>query len=142
MHLTFVLSTFVFILFIYWLIKRFLDRHDVYNIPPGPYGLPIVGYLPFLGQQPHKVLSQLGKKYGNVFSIQMGAHLGVVLNDWKAIKSALIDQSDIFSGRPILDIINDVGGRFGKFMSLCLLFLLFGREPHSNEVHFMIPTPP
>ncbi len=38
------------------------------RLPPGPVGLPIVGYLPFLGKQPHKDIAKLGEKYGNVFT--------------------------------------------------------------------------
>jgi len=83
------------------------------SLPPGPYGIPILGYLPFLGKQPHHVLTKLGAKYGSIFSISMGRYQGVVLHDWKAIKAAFIEQADTFSGRPILDIINDIGGRYG-----------------------------
>jgi hypothetical protein len=36
-------------------------------MPGGPIGLPIVGYLPFLGSKPHCKFVQLSKKYGNVF---------------------------------------------------------------------------
>ncbi|RWS23199.1 geraniol 8-hydroxylase-like protein [Leptotrombidium deliense] len=41
---------------------------DYYNSNlPGPYCLPIVGYLPFLGTRPHKVFNKLAEKYGPVF---------------------------------------------------------------------------
>lgn len=72
------------------------------KLPPGPYGIPLLGYIPFLGRQTHLKLTELGKKYGSVFSMQMGKHLTVVLHDWSAIKAALVDQGDIFAGRPRL----------------------------------------
>lgn len=37
------------------------------NYPPGPIGLPVVGYLPFLTDKPHEKLEKLRKKYGNIY---------------------------------------------------------------------------
>lgn len=46
----------------YFSLKR---KHT--KLPPGPTGLPVFGYYPFLGKEPEKTLRELGKKYGNVF---------------------------------------------------------------------------
>lgn len=35
--------------------------------PPGPIGLPIVGYLPFMTNKPHLKLTELAKTYGPVY---------------------------------------------------------------------------
>lgn len=43
------------------------NRRRTLNLPPGPFNLPIVGYLPFLGQEPHEKLKELAEKYGNIF---------------------------------------------------------------------------
>jgi len=51
-----------------------LTKHVYYiiksrkRLPSGPIGLPIVGYLPFLGKAPHKDIAKLGQKYGNIFT--------------------------------------------------------------------------
>ncbi|CAG2102077.1 unnamed protein product [Medioppia subpectinata] len=63
------------------------------KLPPGPIGLPFVGYLPFLKGEPSKVFVQLAKKYGPVFGIQLGSCPVVVLNDWPSIKEAFSDES-------------------------------------------------
>jgi len=70
------------------------------NRPPGPLGLPIVGYLPFLGLIPHQKFQELAKIYGPVFSTYFGNRLVVVLNSYDAIKEAYIKNADVFAGRP------------------------------------------
>ncbi|GBM88643.1 hypothetical protein AVEN_223232-1 [Araneus ventricosus] len=35
--------------------------------PPGPFGLPLLGYLPFMGSKPHLLLQKLAKIYGPIF---------------------------------------------------------------------------
>ncbi|CAG2112194.1 unnamed protein product, partial [Medioppia subpectinata] len=66
--------------------------------PSGPIGVPLVGYLPFLGRQPHRDIAKLSEKYGNVFTLQLGVHNIVILNDWEAVKDAF--QKDAFLDRP------------------------------------------
>lgn len=70
---------------------------DCSNLPPGPVGLPILGYLPFLdvfhlGQS----FKQLGERFGDVFSVKVGTELAVVLNSYEAIKKAFA-QDDLTS---------------------------------------------
>ncbi|GAB6029784.1 hypothetical protein CHUAL_005499 [Chamberlinius hualienensis] len=76
------------------------------KLPPGPIGLPILGYLPFLGKSPHFTFSKLSRKYGNIFHLYLGKSLVVVLNDYGTIKEALVKQADTFKGKPP-DVIFD-----------------------------------
>ncbi|XP_055940687.1 cytochrome P450 18a1-like isoform X2 [Argiope bruennichi] len=72
--------------------------------PPGPAGLPVVGYLPFLGKDPHKTFWNLREKYGNIIGVQLGPKYTVVLNDYNSMKEVLCHPAalnrapDLFGG--------------------------------------------
>ncbi|KAL4234233.1 hypothetical protein ACF0H5_005884 [Mactra antiquata] len=67
---------------------------------PGPWGWPVLGNLPQLGVKPHKTLTSLRRRYGDIYQIRMGSCPTVVLNGVKVIKQALVKQADEFAGRP------------------------------------------
>ena len=70
------------ILYIFGLIKCYS------KLPPGPFGLPILGYLPFINPvKPHETISELVTKYGKIFSMQMGQILCIVLADPEIIRT-------------------------------------------------------
>ena len=59
------------------------------NLPPGPVGIPLLGYLPFmdvfhLGDS----FAKIGRKFGKVFSLKVGTSLAVVLDDYDTIVKA------------------------------------------------------
>ncbi|XP_014240589.1 cytochrome P450 18a1 [Cimex lectularius] len=68
------------------------------RLPPGPWGLPFVGYLPFLKADAHIQFERLAKKYGGVFSLKLGNQFVVVLSDYKIIRDTF--KRDDCTGRP------------------------------------------
>ena len=85
------------------LLKRHLDAHR--KLPPGPLGVPLLGYLPFLNVfDLGGSFAKLGSKYGDVFSLRTGTKMSVVLNSYEAVKSAfsnpdLLARPDTFMFR-------------------------------------------
>uniref|UniRef100_A0A1A7X9X6 Cytochrome P450 1A n=3 Tax=Iconisemion striatum TaxID=60296 RepID=A0A1A7X9X6_9TELE len=69
---------------------------------PGPISLPIIGNLLELGSSPYLSLTEMSKKFGDVFQIQLGTRPVVVLSGYESVKQALTKQGDDFSGRPDL----------------------------------------
>ena len=68
------------------------------HLPPGPRGLPVVGYLPFLGKRPEKTAYNLSEKYGKIMTIRMGTEDAVFLNDYESIhKVSIIEKSSFFT---------------------------------------------
>ena len=78
----------VVLLGIYFLRKRTKQ-------PPGPCGIPLLGYLPFLGNNPARKYFELSKKYGSVISVKLGMQTAVVLNDFETIHEVRIRFSCI-----------------------------------------------
>ncbi|KAL4221774.1 heme binding [Mactra antiquata] len=85
------------LLFLY-ILKTSTQKSRRY--PPGPFGLPIVGHLPFLGKHPPSTLMRWRQEYGNIYSIKLGSWKTVVINGYSAINEATRHPKDAFSGRP------------------------------------------
>ncbi|PWA78285.1 cytochrome P450 [Artemisia annua] len=69
------------------------------RLPPGPYGLPVIGYLPFLGSNLHERFTEMAKKYGPIFSLQLGCKLHVVVNSIDLAKVVARDRDHTFANR-------------------------------------------
>lgn len=83
------------------------------KLPPGPWGPPVVGYLPFLGVR-HKKFLELARDYGALFSTRLGNKLTVVLSDYRLIREAF--RREEFTGRPSTPLMHSLGG-LGKHCS-------------------------
>ena len=61
------------------------------KFPPGPRGIPIFGYLPFIGNKTHETVVKLSKKYGPILSIRFGLEDHLFLNDFESITKVSIN---------------------------------------------------
>ena len=68
------------------------------KLPPGPYGLPWIGYAPFIPTQFEEHVKQLFKKYGKTFSMTLYGTDVIMMSDIDLIKQALMKES--FNYRP------------------------------------------
>ncbi|CAM8909561.1 unnamed protein product [Rhodiola kirilowii] len=85
-------------IFILSLIGKAL-RKRTFPLPPGPRGLPLLGYLPFLGRDPHVTFANLSKVYGPIFKVQLGNKLHIVLSTPELVKEVVRDKDIIFANR-------------------------------------------
>ncbi|OIT35534.1 PREDICTED: cytochrome P450 93A3-like [Nicotiana attenuata] len=83
------------------------------KLPPGPRGLPIVGFLPFLRPNLHHQLTELSEKYGPIYKFWLGSKLCVVLNSPSLAKEVVRDQDSVFANRdpPIAGLLATYGGQ-------------------------------
>lgn len=89
------------------LVRLIMILREIRKLPPGPWGPPVVGYLPFLGVR-HKTFLQLARSYGTLFSTRLGNQLTVVLSDYKLIREAF--RREEFTGRPSTPMMHTLDG--------------------------------
>nr|XP_020136186.1 cytochrome P450 2C18-like [Microcebus murinus] len=102
----------VLVLCLSCLLLLFLWRHSPGRgkFPPGPTPLPIIGnILQVDAKDIGKSFTNFSKVYGPVFTVYLGTKPAVVLHGYEAVKEALIDHGEAFSGRghfPVAERIN------------------------------------
>lgn len=69
---------------------------------PGPRSLPIIGNVLEIGKRPYLSLTDMSKRYGDVFQIQIGMRPVIVLSGIETVRQALVKQGEEFSSRPDL----------------------------------------
>ncbi|KAK4746009.1 hypothetical protein SAY87_012321 [Trapa incisa] len=81
--------------------------------PPGPFGLPIVGSLPFLDPELHTYFADLARRYGPVLKIMLGKKVCIVVSSPSVAREVLKDQDTTFANRdvPIAARIATYGGK-------------------------------
>lgn len=97
-------------LLVKWLAKDWKKR-----APPGPRGLPVLGYLPWIDpKSPHESLANLTKKYGPLCALQMGPIPTVLVSDPKILKN--IFAQDEFTGRAPLYLTHGIMKGYGEML--------------------------
>ncbi|XP_008579714.1 PREDICTED: cytochrome P450 2C18-like isoform X1 [Galeopterus variegatus] len=79
------------------------------KLPPGPTPLPIIGNTFQLDVKDiRKSFSHFSKIYGPVFTMYFGTKPVLVLYGYKAVKEALIDMGEEFSGRALSPVVGRI----------------------------------
>ncbi|XP_040985806.1 flavonoid 3'-monooxygenase CYP75B137-like isoform X1 [Juglans microcarpa x Juglans regia] len=87
-------------LWLLWAIKK-QRKAAVPPLPPGPRGLPIVGYLPFIGTELHIKFEQLCGIYGPIYKVWFANKLCIVISSPSLVKEVVRDQDALFSNRDV-----------------------------------------
>ncbi|XP_046306447.1 cytochrome P450 2C18 isoform X1 [Marmota monax] len=88
------------------------------RLPPGPMPLPILGNILQIDvKNISKSLTNLSKAYGPVFTVYLGLRPTVVLHGYEAVKEALIDHGEVFSGRGSFPVVERVTKGLGIILT-------------------------
>ena len=99
------------------------------QVPPSLPALPLIGSLLSLRSPhpPHVLFKRLQEKYGPTYSLMMGPHCAVIVNQHTHAKEVLLKKGKIFAGRP---------RTVGILLIHCLLLL----SNHSLQYFFPSPS--
>ncbi|KAG3264464.1 cytochrome P450 2C55, transcript variant X3 [Ictidomys tridecemlineatus] len=88
------------------------------KLPPGPTPLPIIGNILQIDVKDiSKSLTNLSKVYGPVFTLYLGRKPMVVVHGYEAVKEALDDLGEAFSGRGTFPVIERINNELGVIFS-------------------------
>lgn len=94
------------------ILKLKKPSQETSKLPPGPRGLPLVGYLPFLSSNLHHDFRQLASRYGPIVKVQLGSRLCFVISSPSLAKEVTRNQDTIFANHDMtvaLDIATNGG---------------------------------
>ncbi|KAM5572764.1 hypothetical protein ABKV19_012692 [Rosa sericea] len=96
------ISTLLFMVFtllwFLWIWKK-PNRNPTPPLPPGPRGLPLLGYLPFLGANLHLEFTDMARVYGPIYKLQLGTKLCMVVSSPELVKQVVRDHDTTFANR-------------------------------------------
>ncbi|KAH0954656.1 hypothetical protein HN011_004368, partial [Eciton burchellii] len=82
------------------------------RLAPGPRGVPILGYLPWIDpERPHLSLTDLARKYGPICGLRMGSVYTILLSDPQLVRQAF--AKDAFAGRAPLYLTHGIMQGYG-----------------------------
>uniref|UniRef100_M4EY64 Cytochrome P450 n=1 Tax=Brassica campestris TaxID=3711 RepID=M4EY64_BRACM len=93
-----------------WLYAK--SKRQPHPLPPGPWGLPIIGNLPFLKPELHTYFQGLAKEHGPIFKLWLGSKLAIVVSSSEVAREILRTNDVIFANHdvPAVALINTYGG--------------------------------
>ncbi|KAL6182022.1 hypothetical protein ACLB2K_043445 [Fragaria x ananassa] len=86
------------LLWYFWIWKK-PSRNPLPPLPPGPRGLPLLGYLPFLGADLHLEFTDMARVYGPIYKLKLGTKLCVVISSPELVKQVVRDHDATISDR-------------------------------------------
>lgn len=77
--------------------RKKYSKNPIPPLPPGPIGLPLLGYLPFLGTNLHHEFTELSRVYGPIYKLRLGSKLCVVISSPSLVKQMVRDHDTVFA---------------------------------------------
>ncbi|KAJ9549953.1 hypothetical protein OSB04_022496 [Centaurea solstitialis] len=92
------LALLIFPIITFFILWYKSTRNPTSLLPPGPRGLPVVGYLPFLGPNLHHKFTKLAQIHGPIFKLKLGSKTHIVVSS-SDLAEVVAREHDIFANR-------------------------------------------
>ncbi|XP_042070411.1 cytochrome P450 2J4 isoform X3 [Haplochromis burtoni] len=103
---------------VFLLLNNIWQNRVPKNFPPGPWALPLLGDIHRIRpDRIHLQFREFVEKYGNIFTIRIFGGRTVVINSYKFVKEALVQQGDDLIDRPTVPLFEDLFGNEGLVIS-------------------------
>ena len=79
------------------------------HLPPSPPSLPILGHLHLIKKPLHRTFQHFSQKYGNIFSLQFGSQLVVIVSSPSAVEECFTKNDIVLANRPRLLVGKHLG---------------------------------
>lgn len=108
--------------FLVYFVYTYCKNRKTLRLPPGPSGIPILGYLPWIDpERPHLSLTDLARKYGPICGLRMGSVYTILLSDPQLVRQAF--AKDAFAGRAPLYLTHGIMQGYGECAQSLILFV-------------------
>ncbi|KAJ3595294.1 hypothetical protein NHX12_004598 [Muraenolepis orangiensis] len=98
------LTVLLVLLVVLLLVRQLVKQRRPPGFPPGPSPIPVIGNIFSLATEPHVFLKKQSEVHGQIFSLDLGGILTVVLNGYDCIRECLYNQGEVFADRPSLPL--------------------------------------
>ncbi|KAM9385850.1 uncharacterized protein KZ484_007429 [Pholidichthys leucotaenia] len=99
---------------VFLVLSDILRNRTPKTFPPGPRELPFIGHLHLVHPaRIHLQLAEFAEKYGKIFNLHLFGQRTVIINGYKLVKEALVQQGDSFVDRPSIPLFEDLFGNRG-----------------------------
>ncbi|KAM9980194.1 hypothetical protein ACTFIZ_006451 [Dictyostelium cf. discoideum] len=95
----FIITILILIISYFSFFKKNNRIREINSKIPGPIGLPIIGNLHEIKNDPHIQFQKWYEKYGVIYSIRFGNIETVVLTGYPILRKAFVENSQIFASR-------------------------------------------